>query len=83
MDVPVSSKSRSPSPVKIPHTFIIHSYTKPTICQYCKKLLKGVFKQGMQCKNCNYNAHKKCIEFVPKNCVNDEIDSNGIIIIYS
>ena len=31
--------------VKIPHTFVIHTYTKPTQCHYCKKMLVGVFKQ--------------------------------------
>lgn len=36
--------------VKVPHTFAIHTYTRPTICQYCKRLLKGLFRQGMQCK---------------------------------
>lgn len=38
------------SKVKVPHTFVIHSYTRPTVCQFCKKLLKGLFRQGMQCK---------------------------------
>lgn len=38
------------SKVKVPHTFAIHSYTRPTVCQYCKKLLKGLFRQGLQCK---------------------------------
>uniref|UniRef100_A0A9J7ZHI2 Serine/threonine-protein kinase n=1 Tax=Cyprinus carpio carpio TaxID=630221 RepID=A0A9J7ZHI2_CYPCA len=36
--------------VKVPHTFVIHTYTRPTICQFCKRLLKGLFRQGMQCK---------------------------------
>lgn len=36
--------------VKVPHTFAIHTYTRPTICQFCKRLLKGLFRQGMQCK---------------------------------
>ncbi|KAK6621589.1 Serine/threonine-protein kinase D1 [Polyplax serrata] len=54
--------------IKIPHTFALHSYTRPTICGYCKKLLKGLFKQGVQCKDCQYNAHKKCIEKIPKDC---------------
>lgn len=57
--------------VKIPHTFVLHSYTRPTVCQYCKKLLKGLFKQGLQCKDCNYNAHKKCLEKVPKDCTGE------------
>lgn len=26
--------------IKIPHTFVLHSYTRPTVCGYCKKLLK-------------------------------------------
>uniref|UniRef100_A0A8D2L7I8 Serine/threonine-protein kinase n=1 Tax=Varanus komodoensis TaxID=61221 RepID=A0A8D2L7I8_VARKO len=38
------------SKVKVPHTFVIHSYTRPTVCQYCKKLLRGLFRQGLQCK---------------------------------
>ncbi|XP_050297464.1 serine/threonine-protein kinase D3 [Anthonomus grandis grandis] len=57
--------------LRIPHTFVIHSYTRPTVCQYCKKLLKGLFKQGLQCKDCNYNAHKKCLEKVPKDCTGE------------
>lgn len=36
--------------VKVPHTFSVHTYTRPTICQFCKRLLKGLFRQGMQCK---------------------------------
>ncbi|CAL8111585.1 unnamed protein product [Orchesella dallaii] len=76
------SRSRSPSlggrppwieremagRIKIPHTFVVHSYTRPTVCHFCKKLLKGLFKQGLQCKDCKYNAHKKCIERIPKDC---------------
>lgn len=57
--------------MSIPHRFFLHSYTRPTVCQYCKKLLKGLFKQGVQCRDCQYNAHKKCIEKVPKDCVGD------------
>ncbi|KAG9462999.1 hypothetical protein GDO78_022638, partial [Eleutherodactylus coqui] len=36
--------------VKVPHTFQVHTYTRPTICQHCRRLLKGLFRQGMQCK---------------------------------
>lgn len=53
---------------RIPHTFVVHSYTRPTVCQHCKKLLKGLFKQGVQCRDCHYNAHKKCLENIPKDC---------------
>lgn len=57
--------------MKIPHTFQVHTYTRPTVCQYCKKLLRGLFKQGLQCNDCNYNVHKKCVELVPKDCENN------------
>lgn len=59
------------SRVKIPHTFVLHTYTKPTKCSFCNKVLVGVFKQGVQCKDCRYNAHKKCSERVPKDCTGE------------
>ncbi|XP_063895850.1 serine/threonine-protein kinase D2 isoform X3 [Helicoverpa armigera] len=52
----------------IPHTFEVHSYTRPTVCRHCKRLLRGLFKQGLQCRDCHYNAHRKCLPFVPKDC---------------
>lgn len=64
------SRTGTTSRVKIPHTFQVHTYTRPTVCQYCKKLLRGLFKQGLQCNDCTYNVHKKCVEFVPKDCTN-------------
>lgn len=47
---------------------MVHTYGIPTVCQYCKKLLRGLFKQGVQCKDCQYNAHKKCLDKVPQDC---------------
>ncbi|KAL1501781.1 hypothetical protein ABEB36_007046 [Hypothenemus hampei] len=66
----------TPRAMRIPHTFVIHSYTRPTVCQHCKKLLKGLFKQGLQCKDCNYNVHKKCMEKVPKDCTGEVLRDN-------
>uniref|UniRef100_A0A665UI10 Serine/threonine-protein kinase n=1 Tax=Echeneis naucrates TaxID=173247 RepID=A0A665UI10_ECHNA len=62
--------------VKVPHTFSVHTYTRPTICQYCKRLLKGLFRQGMQCKDCKFNCHKRCAAKVPRDCLG-EVDFNG------
>uniref|UniRef100_A0A8C0BL50 Serine/threonine-protein kinase n=1 Tax=Buteo japonicus TaxID=224669 RepID=A0A8C0BL50_9AVES len=59
--------------VKVPHTFAVHSYTRPTICQYCKRLLKGLFRQGMQCKDCRFNCHKRCASKVPRDCLGEVI----------
>ncbi|XP_037072152.1 serine/threonine-protein kinase D1-like [Pollicipes pollicipes] len=80
-----STKSRSPSlsgrpawaereiagRIRIPHTFVVHSYKKPTKCMLCNKLLVGVYKQGLQCRDCKYNVHKKCAERVPHACTGD------------
>uniref|UniRef100_UPI00358F666D serine/threonine-protein kinase D1-like n=1 Tax=Myxine glutinosa TaxID=7769 RepID=UPI00358F666D len=60
------------SKVKVPHTFVVHSYKKPTVCQFCKRLLKGLFRQGVQCKDCKFNCHKRCASKVPKDCLGDE-----------
>uniref|UniRef100_A0AAY4CS03 Serine/threonine-protein kinase n=1 Tax=Denticeps clupeoides TaxID=299321 RepID=A0AAY4CS03_9TELE len=63
--------------VKVPHTFVIHNYTRPTICQYCKRLLKGLFRQGMQCKDCKFNCHKRCASKVPKDCLGEVVFNGG------
>lgn len=57
--------------IRVPHSFMVHSYTRPTICQHCKKLLKGLFRQGLQCKDCKFNVHKKCMEKVPMDCTGE------------
>nr|XP_046269760.1 serine/threonine-protein kinase D1 [Scatophagus argus] len=67
------------SKVKVPHTFLIHSYTRPTVCQHCKKLLKGLFRQGLQCKDCKFNCHKRCAAKVPNNCLG-EVSKNGELL---
>ncbi|KAI0230095.1 Guanine nucleotide exchange factor VAV2 [Lamellibrachia satsuma] len=43
------------------HDFVMHSFDKPTVCDYCKKLLRGVFYQGYQCTITNMKVHKECI----------------------
>ncbi|VEN36806.1 unnamed protein product [Callosobruchus maculatus] len=73
---PIWIEKELSSRVRIPHTFVLHTYTRPTVCQYCRKLLKGLFKQGLQCKDCNYNVHKKCLQKAPKDCTG-ELPGNG------
>ncbi|XP_040073950.1 serine/threonine-protein kinase D3 isoform X2 [Ixodes scapularis] len=57
--------------IRIPHTFVVHSYAKPTVCQHCKRLLKGIFRQGMQCKDCKFNVHKRCMDKIPMDCTGE------------
>ncbi|XP_035010818.1 serine/threonine-protein kinase D2 isoform X2 [Hippoglossus stenolepis] len=64
------------SKVKVPHTFAVHSYTRPTVCQYCKRLLRGLFRQGLQCKDCKFNCHKRCAYKVPNDCLGETIGDN-------
>ncbi|KAL4666850.1 hypothetical protein H8959_005539 [Pygathrix nigripes] len=66
------------SKVKVPHTFLIHSYTRPTVCQACKKLLKGLFRQGLQCKDCKFNCHKRCATRVPNDCLGEALINGDV-----
>lgn len=47
---PIWMEREVQSRIKVPHTFNVRNYTRPTMCQYCKKLLRGLFRQGLQCK---------------------------------
>uniref|UniRef100_A0A3Q1FP08 Protein kinase D4 n=1 Tax=Acanthochromis polyacanthus TaxID=80966 RepID=A0A3Q1FP08_9TELE len=62
---------------QVPHTFQIHSYTKPTVCQYCHRLLKGLFRQGLQCSDCRFNCHQRCESLVPRDCPGERRGVNG------
>ncbi|XP_067942274.1 serine/threonine-protein kinase D3-like [Watersipora subatra] len=66
------------SKIRVPHTFVIHNYTRPTQCQLCRKLLKGLFRQGLQCKDCRFNCHKKCVERVPNECLGQPVGGSGL-----
>ncbi|XP_032355186.1 protein kinase D4 [Etheostoma spectabile] len=65
------------SRAQVPHTFHIHSYTKPTVCQYCHRLLKGLFRQGLQCSDCRFNCHRRCEPLVPRDCPGERRGING------
>lgn len=52
----------------LPHTFVVHSYKKPTVCKHCNNLLVGLIKQGLQCRDCKINVHKKCAGMLPYDC---------------
>jgi protein kinase D len=66
---------------RVPHSFLIHTYppNRPTQCKNCRKLLKGISKQGLQCRDCKYNACKLCVENgrVPEDCPGDIQDEEN------
>ena len=50
------------------HTFRLKSYANMTWCDYSRKLLFGLQRQGMQCTTCGYNVSLAYL---------DEVDSCG------
>uniref|UniRef100_A0A671NBZ9 Protein kinase C n=1 Tax=Sinocyclocheilus anshuiensis TaxID=1608454 RepID=A0A671NBZ9_9TELE len=54
--------------INLPHQFREHNYKVPTYCNHCGSLLYGLIKQGLQCKSCKMNIHKRCEENVALNC---------------
>ncbi|XP_043959785.1 protein kinase C epsilon type isoform X2 [Gambusia affinis] len=54
--------------INLPHQFSIHNYKVPTFCDHCGSLLWGLVKQGLQCKSCRMNVHRRCETNVAKNC---------------
>ncbi|CAM4692449.1 unnamed protein product [Leuciscus chuanchicus] len=54
--------------VNLPHQFREHNYKVPTYCNHCGSLLYGLMKQGLQCKSCKMNIHKRCEQNVAPNC---------------
>lgn len=54
--------------VNMPHKFGIHNYKVPTFCDHCGSLLWGLMRQGLQCKVCKMNVHRRCESNVAPNC---------------
>ncbi|NP_001085794.1 protein kinase C eta L homeolog [Xenopus laevis] len=54
--------------INLPHKFRYHNYKVPTFCDHCGSLLWGLVKQGLQCKMCKMNVHKRCEANVAHNC---------------
>ncbi|CAH8872741.1 unnamed protein product [Trichobilharzia szidati] len=65
---PLWSQEVIEKPLEVPHTFELRRSAKPIVCQHCRRLLHGLFRQGLQCKDCKLWVHKKCAPFVPNNC---------------
>lgn len=43
------------------HCFAMTSFSEPTICDVCRRLLSGVFFQGYKCNFTNMVVHKNCL----------------------
>uniref|UniRef100_A0A0N4ZUY6 protein kinase C n=1 Tax=Parastrongyloides trichosuri TaxID=131310 RepID=A0A0N4ZUY6_PARTI len=75
---PILSEDQSLTPsqaFELPHTLAVHNYKTPTICRVCDKILLGLIKQGLKCRDCKVNVHKKCAGLLPMNC---QLNENAI-----
>ncbi|KAK7148208.1 hypothetical protein R3I93_012508 [Phoxinus phoxinus] len=66
--------------VNMPHKFRIHNYKVLTFCDHCGSLLWGLLRQGLQCKVCKMNVHKRCESNVAPIC---GVDARGIAKVLS
>ncbi|XP_071393393.1 protein kinase C epsilon type isoform X5 [Centroberyx affinis] len=76
-DTPVGSQRFS---VNMPHKFSIHNFKVLTFCDHCGSLLWGLLRQGLQCKVCKVNVHRRCESNVAPNC---GVDARGIAKVLS
>ncbi|XP_061646461.1 protein kinase C epsilon type-like isoform X2 [Phyllopteryx taeniolatus] len=74
---PVASQRFS---VNLPHKFRIHNFKVLTFCDHCGSLLWGLLRQGLQCKVCKVNVHRRCESNVAPNC---GVDARGIAKVLS
>ncbi|XP_065183412.1 protein kinase C-like [Sycon ciliatum] len=63
-----SVTSASGFSINMPHRFEVNNYLKPTFCDHCGSLLYGVMRQGLKCKACKMNVHKRCKGHVANTC---------------
>ena len=52
----------------VPHQLEVHSYKTFTYCDWCHDLLWGIMKQGVKCKLCKRNYHKRCANLLGADC---------------
>jgi hypothetical protein len=56
------------------HNFKMYSFKGPHWCDYCANFLWGLVQQGVKCADCGFEAHKRCSEKVPQDCVRKNFD---------
>ncbi|KAK7901120.1 hypothetical protein WMY93_017889 [Mugilogobius chulae] len=66
--------------VNVPHKFSIHSFKVLTFCDHCGSLLWGLLRQGLHCKVCKVNIHRRCEQNVAPTC---GVDARGIAKVLS
>ncbi|ELU16616.1 hypothetical protein CAPTEDRAFT_220966 [Capitella teleta] len=62
------SKAKGSNVASNGHNFCASHYLTVTNCNQCQGLIWGIGYQGYQCLNCDFNAHKACMEKVQEMC---------------
>ncbi|VDL72780.1 unnamed protein product [Nippostrongylus brasiliensis] len=52
-----------------PHMLVPKTYMTPTFCNFCGALLTGLYRQGLHCKTCKCNYHRRCTRIARNNCL--------------
>ncbi|KAL4228547.1 N-chimaerin [Mactra antiquata] len=59
------------SDIEKPHVFKTHNFIGLHWCDFCANFMWGLIAQGSKCQDCGFEAHKKCSEKVPNDCMPD------------
>ncbi|KAL5009526.1 hypothetical protein ScPMuIL_011831 [Solemya velum] len=54
-----------------PHNFKTHNFIGLHWCDFCANFMWGLIAQGVKCQDCGFEAHKRCSEKVPSDCMPD------------
>ncbi|KAJ8317771.1 hypothetical protein KUTeg_004676 [Tegillarca granosa] len=53
------------------HVFKQQNFIGLHWCDFCANFMWGLIAQGVKCQDCGFEAHKKCSEKVPNDCMPD------------
>ncbi|XP_041371840.1 N-chimaerin-like isoform X2 [Gigantopelta aegis] len=53
------------------HCFKLQNFMGLHWCDFCANFMWGLIAQGVKCQDCGFEAHKKCSEKVPNDCMPD------------
>ncbi|XP_055860364.1 N-chimaerin-like isoform X2 [Biomphalaria glabrata] len=71
MEVDDSGPATDVNEYEKPHIFKVQNFMGLHWCDFCANFMWGLLAQGVKCQDCGFQAHKKCSEKVPNDCMPD------------